>query len=393
MGTSQVIDGPLVVHLQEPLRTVMGGHPTGPTIVKVEEPDYCEGEGIREEGELSNFPGVASVCDAGNGVSFSSSSMAAGLPRPMQGLQEAGPPPFLRKTFEMVEDQRSECVVSWSESGRSFVVWDPHEFSKVLLPKYFKHNNFSSFIRQLNTYGFRKMDPDRWDFAHEFFQRGQKPLLKNIRRRARPSQPRRGGISPAEDGTVEADIESEAETLKRDHDSLRVEIVKLRQQHDICRKEMGAVEERIRRAENRHHHIFLFLSKAFKSPSFPQQLLLQRKKSSDTVAALDTCKKRPRLDTGMDLPEAAGDSLMKPENQETAVVSGLSEAYYNVVSQSLLGNGTAVSTEDGDEIAEALKECDMYMEFEGFPTKSTASLDWDGYGSGLLEPATVGLMP
>lgn len=73
-------------------------------------------------------------------------------PGPMEGLNEAGPPPFLKKTFEMVEDPETDSVVSWSENRDSFVVWDQHEFSKDLLPKYFKHQNFSSFIRQLNTY-------------------------------------------------------------------------------------------------------------------------------------------------------------------------------------------------------------------------------------------------
>ena len=62
------------------------------------------------------------------------------------------PTPFLTKTFQLVDDPSIDDVISWNDDGSTFVVWNPTEFARDLLPKYFKHNNFSSFVRQLNTY-------------------------------------------------------------------------------------------------------------------------------------------------------------------------------------------------------------------------------------------------
>lgn len=84
--------------------------------------------------------------------SSSSRAWPMPMPMPMEGLQEPGPGPFLTKTFEMVNDPNTNHIVSWNRGGISFVVWDPHSFSATILPLYFKHNNFSSFVRQLNTY-------------------------------------------------------------------------------------------------------------------------------------------------------------------------------------------------------------------------------------------------
>ncbi|GMH09116.1 hypothetical protein Nepgr_010956 [Nepenthes gracilis] len=209
------------------------------------------------------------------------------------------PPPFLSKTYDMVNDPATEAIVSWSKDNNSFVVWNVPEFARDLLPKYFKHNNFSSFIRQLNTYGFRKVDPDRWEFANEGFLRGQKHLLKSINRRkpahAHPHPPQQ---QPVLHGTsakscVEVGkfgFEEEVETLKRDKNVLMQELVRLRQQQQATDNQLQGVGQRIQVMEQRQQQMMSFLAKAMQSPSFLAQIVQQQNESSRQITGIS--KKR-----------------------------------------------------------------------------------------------------
>ncbi|XP_071730384.1 heat stress transcription factor A-2-like [Rutidosis leptorrhynchoides] len=202
------------------------------------------------------------------------SSSSSSSPRPKEGLHEVGPPPFLTKTFDMVEDPATDAVVSWSKARNSFVVWDSHKFSTSLLPRYFKHSNFSSFIRQLNTYGFRKVDPDRWEFASEGFLGGQRHLLKTIRRRRNVAQSTQ--IKQESGPCIEVGqygIEEELEGLKRDRSLLMAEIVRLRQLQQHSKDQLITMENRLRATEKKQQNMMGFLAKAFSNPEFLQRYM------------------------------------------------------------------------------------------------------------------------
>ena len=38
-------------------------------------------------------------------------------------------------------------VACWSEDGETFVVKDPVKFERTIIPQFFKHSKFSSFVR------------------------------------------------------------------------------------------------------------------------------------------------------------------------------------------------------------------------------------------------------
>ncbi|KAI8331351.1 HSF-type DNA-binding-domain-containing protein [Chlamydoabsidia padenii] len=101
---------------------------------------------------------------------------------------------FVHKLYNMVIDEQYQHLISWNYLGASFIVCNILDFSKDVLPKHFKHNNFSSFVRQLNLYGFHKINKSPrghrtlaenqiWEFSHTKFLRNRLDLLGDIKRK------------------------------------------------------------------------------------------------------------------------------------------------------------------------------------------------------------------
>ena len=63
---------------------------------------------------------------------------------------------FLLKLFDILNDNKYKDIIHWNFEGTTLIIKDIDNLCNVVLPKYYIHNNYNSFIRQLNIYGFHK---------------------------------------------------------------------------------------------------------------------------------------------------------------------------------------------------------------------------------------------
>jgi hypothetical protein len=95
---------------------------------------------------------------------------------------------FVRNVYEMAMCSDNAAAIGFSDDGLCLEVRDPKVLSEAILQKYFKHKNVSSFIRQLNNYGFKTIPVLMSSsiihcFAHDNFRRGRLDLLEGVMRR------------------------------------------------------------------------------------------------------------------------------------------------------------------------------------------------------------------
>ncbi|ELQ76936.1 Heat shock transcription factor [Trachipleistophora hominis] len=100
---------------------------------------------------------------------------------------------FINHLFTILETPTNHPYIRWSSTGKSIIIPNQHMFTLYVLTKYFNHDNFSSFVRQLNKYGFRKVK-NTLNNVHEFRQEHfmkEKPFLSRWIRRRRGNEVKR----------------------------------------------------------------------------------------------------------------------------------------------------------------------------------------------------------
>ncbi|KAJ1948919.1 kinase-regulated stress-responsive transcription factor skn7, partial [Linderina pennispora] len=168
-----------------------------------------------------------------------------------------GVPDFVKKLFRMLEDEAHRDIVCWGYEGDSFVVKDPNEFSKFVLPQHFKHNNFASFVRQLNKYDFHKVKvteenkrygDEAWEFKHPNFQHNRPDLLEKIKRKIPPKTKSLGGLvngrhADGEFRVITEDLQSQIHLLTHAHAEVTMYMHQLGKQQQAMIDELNGLKK------------------------------------------------------------------------------------------------------------------------------------------------------
>lgn len=90
------------------------------------------------------------------------------------------------KLMVYADKQEKDFCVAWMEDGKSFIIRKPDDFTRNVVPKFFKSTKFSSFTRKLYRWGFRQVNrgigpDDPIIFGNEFFQRDNAELMAKMR--------------------------------------------------------------------------------------------------------------------------------------------------------------------------------------------------------------------
>lgn len=192
-------------------------------------------------------------------------------------------PAFLTKLWTLVEDPETNHLICWSTTGTSFHVFDQGRFAKEVLPKYFKHNNMASFVRQLNMYGFRKVvnieqsglvKPERDDteFQHLYFLQGHEHLLEHIKRKV-------SLVKSEETKVRQEDLSKllyEVQVLRSQQENMECQMQDMKQQNEVLWREVVSLRQNHTQQQKVMNKLIQFLFSQMQ-PSTPSTVGMKRK--------------------------------------------------------------------------------------------------------------------
>ena len=85
---------------------------------------------------------------------------------------------FPLKLHAILLDPNNESLITWLPNGHSWRVIKRKMFEKEVIPLYFRHSNFSSFMRQVNGWGFQRVNDHENEFQHEVKSHSTQALNK-----------------------------------------------------------------------------------------------------------------------------------------------------------------------------------------------------------------------
>lgn len=91
---------------------------------------------------------------------------------------------FITTLYKITHDKDLEHIIRFIDNGNKIEIVNLKVFTQDVLNKYFRHQRFSSFVRQLNIYGFNKINiKKRYIFENKYFKKNCPELLYYIKRK------------------------------------------------------------------------------------------------------------------------------------------------------------------------------------------------------------------
>lgn len=147
------------------------------------------------------------------------------------------------------------------------------------------------------------MDPDRWEFASEWFLRGKKQLLKNIVRRKHSNK----------SSCMQLNIKSE----EFDDEEMVMEIARLKQEQKGLEKELEDMNKRLEATERSPQQMMAFLHKVVEDPDLLPRMILEKERTRQQLSD----KKQRLMISSLSSPSTSISSGMAVSSPSTTIKS------------------------------------------------------------------------